>query len=64
VRKRDDGVPLETLGKGYVSTGPACMIMLDELTKGLALEVGAEFVFRGRNAAGGANLQSGISYAF
>jgi hypothetical protein len=64
VRKRDDGVPLETLGKGYVSTGPACMIMLDDLTKGLALEVGAELVFRGRNAAGGVNLQSGISYGF
>lgn len=64
VRKRDDGVALETLGKGYVSTGPACMVLLDELAEGLALEMGAEFVFRGRNAAGGANLQSGISYAF
>ena len=63
-RTRDDGQPLEVLGKGYVSTGPACMIQLDELKKGLALEVGAELVFRGKNAAGGVNLQSGLSYAF
>ncbi len=63
-RKRSDGVATETLGKGYVSTGLACMIMLDEIAQGLALEVGADLVFRGRNAAGGVNLQSGISYAF
>jgi hypothetical protein len=64
VARRDDGVPLEALGKGYVSTGPAAMILLPELLDGLALETGAELVFRGRNAAGGFNLQAGISYAF
>ncbi len=58
-----DDVVVEATGAGYVSTGPACRVALP-FVAGLALDVGANFLFRGRNAAGGFELVFGVSYEF
>ena len=60
----DDGVPTEAVGRGFVSTGPSVDVSLREITPGLRVRVGAEFVFRGRNAPGGINLLWGVACAF
>lgn len=49
------------VGKGFWAVGPAAMVFL---TDGLALEVGADLVTRGVNAAGGVQVLFGVSYAF
>lgn len=60
----DDDVPVEVVGRGYVSTGPSVDVALPDITAGLRLRLGAEFVFRGRNAPGGVNLWWGVACAF
>lgn len=49
------------LGKGFWALGPAMSVYFAE---GWALEVGADVVFMGRNAAGGVQVLAGVSYAF
>lgn len=49
------------VGKGYWSVGPAFMLYVSD---SLAIEVGADLVTRGVNAAGGVQMQLGVSYAF
>lgn len=58
------GVTTEFVGRSVVTTGPSCVVALPELSRGLALEVGAAFRFRGRNAAGGLNLFFVVSHVF
>lgn len=50
-----------TVGKGYLSFGPALMV---PLVSGLALEVGVDMVTAGVNAAGGFQALLGVSYAY
>lgn len=49
-----------SVGKGFLSFGPACMV---PLFGGLTLELGYDVVTRGVNTAGGSQLQVGLSYA-
>lgn len=60
----DDGRALEVIGRSLVVTGPGCTVLLPELSPGLAVDVGAALLFRGRNAAGGVRLDLGVSHAF
>ncbi len=50
-----------TVGKGYWSFGPAVLV---PVRGGLSLEVGADVVTAGVNAAGGWQVQFGVSYAY
>lgn len=59
-----DDVAVEAVGAGAVVTGPAVRVAVPEVVDGLAANVGAGFVFRGRNAAGGFQLVAGVSYEF
>lgn len=49
------------LGKGFWALGPSMSVYA---TDNLAIEVGADAVFLGRNAAGGIQVLAGVSYAF
>ena len=49
------------LGKGFWALGPSMSVYF---LPGWALEVGADAVFLGRNAAGGVQVLAGVSYAF
>ncbi len=60
----DNDVATDVVGRGFVSTGPALELGLPEVRAGLRLRVGSEFVFRGRNAAGGVNVMWGVACAF
>jgi hypothetical protein len=51
----------EVVGKGYWAVGPAAMVRVWD---GLSLEVGADLITRGVNAAGGIQLLAGVSYVF
>jgi len=51
----------EVVGKGYWAIGPAIMVRVWD---GLSVEVGADLITRGVNAAGGVQLLAGVSYAF
>jgi len=59
-----NGVATEVVGRSLVTTGPSCVVNLSALSPGLALEVGAALLFRGRNAAGGVQFQLGVSHDF
>lgn len=59
-----DDVAVEAVGAGAVSTGPGCRVALPFVARGLALDLGVAYVFRGRNAAGGFDLGFGVSYEF
>lgn len=51
----------EVVGKGFWAVGPAVMV---RVWHGLSIEVGADLVTRGVNAAGGIQLLAGVSYVF
>ncbi len=51
----------EVVGKGFTSLGPAMSVFA---WRGLALEVGCDFVFMGKNTAGGVQVLGGVSYGF
>ncbi|HEY1098382.1 MAG TPA: hypothetical protein VGF99_05625, partial [Myxococcota bacterium] len=62
----DEGNAIEAVGRGFVATGPTVDVALPFRAgfQGLWLRVGAELVFRGRNAPGGANMLWGVRCAF
>jgi len=51
----------DVLGKAYFAMGPAAMVYV---TDGLAIEIGADVLLLGQNAAQGSQLSCGVSYAF
>lgn len=57
VRKGSD----EILGKAFWAVGPALILTL---WRGLAFEVGADWIFRGQNSAGGVQVLAGLSYGW
>lgn len=59
-----DGDAGDAVGAGFVSTGPAVAVPLSSWVPGLTVDMGAELVFRARNAAGGTVLRAGVIYVF
>jgi hypothetical protein len=51
----------EVLGKAYWAIGPGAQVFIVD---GLAVEIGADVLLLGQNAAQGTQLQWGLSYAF
>ena len=49
------------MGKGFWALGPAFAVYAFD---GLAIEVGADVIFAGKNTAGGVQALFGVSYAF
>ncbi len=54
----------EVVGASLIQTGPAMRVAVPELLSGLNFDVGAAFLFRGRNAVGGTSLTVGAVYVY
>jgi len=54
----------EVIGQSVAETGPGVAVRLDDVADGLSLEIDAVVRVRGRNAAGGTAMMTGIMYVF